>query len=56
MSSYLIIGGVRSGKSSWAVNYAKQFNRKTFIATAQPCDDDMRVRIADHQRNAATVG
>ncbi len=49
MASSLLIGGVRSGKSAWAVNYARKFKRKLFIATAEPCDDDMKQRIHIHQ-------
>jgi adenosylcobinamide kinase/adenosylcobinamide-phosphate guanylyltransferase len=49
MSTFLLIGGVRSGKSSWAVRYADRYNHKTYIATAEPCDDEMRERIRRHQ-------
>ncbi len=50
MASYLLIGGVRSGKSAWAVNYAKNYKKKTFIATATPCDHEMERRILYHQQ------
>jgi adenosylcobinamide kinase/adenosylcobinamide-phosphate guanylyltransferase len=46
----LLLGGVRSGKSSLAVSLADSTaSPVTFIATAQPFDDDMRARIAAHQ-------
>jgi adenosylcobinamide kinase / adenosylcobinamide-phosphate guanylyltransferase len=46
----LLLGGVRSGKSSLAVSIASASAAPvTFIATAQPFDDDMRARIAAHQ-------
>ncbi len=50
MSSTLVIGGVRSGKSAWAVRYSQRFNRKVFIATASAIDEDMKERINRHQQ------
>ena len=48
----LIIGGCRSGKSAQALGMAEGFQaaRKFFVATCQPYDDEMRERIARHQR------
>lgn len=47
-----IIGGARSGKSEHAVRLAEQGHRPVlFVATAQPLDDEMRSRIASHQRH-----
>jgi adenosylcobinamide kinase / adenosylcobinamide-phosphate guanylyltransferase len=50
----LLIGGARSGKSDLAVQMAARHERShvgavTFIATAQPLDDDMAARIARHR-------
>src|SRR5512140_3072787 len=46
-----IIGGARSGKSTYAERLAAQEGgRVMYIATAQPLDDEMRARIAAHQR------
>ncbi|QQE79685.1 bifunctional adenosylcobinamide kinase/adenosylcobinamide-phosphate guanylyltransferase [Alicyclobacillus sp. SO9] len=50
----LIIGGARSGKSSFAERYVQRLstteNRSvTYIATAQALDDEMAARIAQHQ-------
>lgn len=46
----LILGGARSGKSSLAERMAKRSGpRVTFIATAQPLDEEMRQRIAAHK-------
>ncbi len=46
----LVTGGVRSGKSSFAVSYAKNKDgRKVFIATAVPFDDEMRKRAENHR-------
>lgn len=50
MSSLLVIGGVRSGKSRYAQARAETTGlRKVFIATAQALDDEMRERIARHR-------
>ncbi|AUX39134.1 adenosylcobinamide kinase [Sorangium cellulosum] len=47
----LIGGGVRSGKSAFALALARSLGqRRAFIATAQPFDDEMRARIAAHIR------
>lgn len=46
-----IVGGARSGKSDYAVRAAEAASGKVlFIATAQAVDDEMRSRIAAHQR------
>ena len=45
-----LLGGARSGKSSYAQKLAQQSGRSvTFIATAQALDDDMSARIKKHQ-------
>ena len=48
----LVIGGCRSGKSAYALDLAEgvQAGRKLFMATCQPYDDEMRARVARHQR------
>jgi adenosylcobinamide kinase/adenosylcobinamide-phosphate guanylyltransferase len=46
-----ILGGARSGKSSFAERLAAQSERVLFVATAEAHDDDMKQRIAAH-RNA----
>ena len=52
-----ITGGVRSGKSAFAENYAKQlyqkFNRQHlyYIASGVPFDDEMNERIKRHQED-----
>lgn len=46
----LILGGARSGKSSYAENLARQQSGSVlYVATAVAFDDEMRVRIARHQ-------
>ena len=55
----LILGGQRSGKSRRAEALAQRWlaesplHRAVLIATAQPWDDEMRTRIAHHQRDRA---
>lgn len=45
----LLLGGVRSGKSRFALEQAKQFARVSFIATAQPSDSEMAEKIKRHR-------
>jgi adenosylcobinamide kinase/adenosylcobinamide-phosphate guanylyltransferase len=47
----LILGGARSGKSSYAQQMALNLGGPDvlFVATAEAYDDEMRVRIAAHQ-------
>lgn len=50
----LIGGGVRSGKSRFALERAHECGKNlAFIATAQAFDDEMRERIAAHKRERA---
>jgi adenosylcobinamide kinase/adenosylcobinamide-phosphate guanylyltransferase len=46
-----ILGGCRSGKSRYALELARHLpaDRRIFIATAVPLDDEMRTRVARHQ-------
>ena len=47
---YLITGGERSGKSSYAENLAKEFSANPmYVATARKWDDDFQKRIDRHQ-------
>ena len=47
----LILGGARSGKSAEAVRIARENEdgRVLFVATAEPGDDEMRLRIEKHR-------
>jgi adenosylcobinamide kinase/adenosylcobinamide-phosphate guanylyltransferase len=46
----LILGGARSGKSSYAQNLAEESGGSvTFLATAQALDEEMSVRIQKHR-------
>ncbi|MCX5993048.1 MAG: bifunctional adenosylcobinamide kinase/adenosylcobinamide-phosphate guanylyltransferase [Chloroflexi bacterium] len=48
----LILGGARSGKSSYAQQLAaERGGRALFCATAQPLDDEMRERIQAHRQS-----
>lgn len=46
----LVIGGAASGKSTYGETLVERAERpKTYIATAQAFDDEMRVKIAAHR-------
>ena len=49
MSSLLVLGGARSGKSRHAVAVQPPRARVTFIATAEAGDGNMAARIARHR-------
>jgi adenosylcobinamide kinase/adenosylcobinamide-phosphate guanylyltransferase len=54
----LITGGVKSGKSSRALEIARQEwpFPVSFIATAEALDEEMRLRILRHQEERARLG
>ena len=47
-----VLGGCRSGKSSYALETAQAFSgdKNIFIATCIPQDDEMKTRVARHQK------
>ena len=48
----LVMGGTRSGKSSWALSYAEQrFRPLVFIATAEVKDEEMAERVRLHRES-----
>jgi adenosylcobinamide kinase/adenosylcobinamide-phosphate guanylyltransferase len=48
----LLIGGARSGKSHFALEYARRNEEKVlFVATATAGDEDMRRRIEKHKQD-----
>lgn len=48
----LITGGARSGKSSYAERQAAEMGHDVlYVATAQAFDDEMRLRIRNHQND-----
>ena len=50
LTSLLVLGGARSGKSRYAEGRAQAAGgERIYIATAQPLDDEMRQRIARHR-------
>jgi adenosylcobinamide kinase/adenosylcobinamide-phosphate guanylyltransferase len=48
-----VVGGCRSGKSRYALDLAAQLSekQKIFIATCLPQDEEMRQRVARHQKD-----
>jgi adenosylcobinamide kinase/adenosylcobinamide-phosphate guanylyltransferase len=48
----LLLGGARSGKSTFAQKLAGQLGNKVlFVATGEALDDEMETRIKDHKKN-----
>ena len=47
----LILGGARSGKSTFALSLAKKQKRVAFIATCQALDKEMKKRIKLHKES-----
>ena len=51
----LVLGGARSGKSTYAQELARQItagsSRVAYVATGVSCDDEMRARVEQHQRS-----
>ena len=45
----LVLGGVRSGKSRFAQTLASRMSSVAFVATAQPFDEEMHLKIERHQ-------
>ncbi len=50
MTTYLILGGARSGKTRRALTLASSHARKAYLATAEAFDDEMRERIDRHRQ------
>lgn len=47
----LITGGVRCGKSQFAEKLSGQLSKNVlYMATSQPLDDEMKMRIDEHRR------
>jgi adenosylcobinamide kinase/adenosylcobinamide-phosphate guanylyltransferase len=49
VSSHLVLGGARSGKSRFVLAGLRERRRVAFVATAQAGDADMAARIARHR-------
>jgi len=48
----LVLGGARSGKSSWALRYAEEkYQLCIFIATAEVMDEEMAERVRLHKES-----
>jgi adenosylcobinamide kinase/adenosylcobinamide-phosphate guanylyltransferase len=50
----LVLGGVRSGKSRFAQALGERTSSVAFVATAQPLDEEMRMKIQRHQAERPT--
>ncbi|MFH0796681.1 MAG: bifunctional adenosylcobinamide kinase/adenosylcobinamide-phosphate guanylyltransferase [Candidatus Omnitrophota bacterium] len=48
----LILGGIKSGKSAYALQLAEKHPKpRAFLATAEPFDPEMKARIERHKKN-----
>jgi len=56
MAITLILGGARSGKSSFAERLVMQSGKQpVYIATAEPHDEEMMVRVQQHQMRRSSL-
>ncbi|MCA9420499.1 MAG: bifunctional adenosylcobinamide kinase/adenosylcobinamide-phosphate guanylyltransferase, partial [Nitrospira sp.] len=46
-----VLGGARSGKSSFALQQGQAKSPRAFVATGEPFDQEMASRIRKHQRS-----
>lgn len=46
---FMVTGGVRSGKSTFAESLVSKAPRVVYVATAVAADEEMRARIAEHR-------
>lgn len=46
-----VLGGARSGKSRFALHRGRRVSPRAFVATGEPCDQEMVNRIRKHQRS-----
>ncbi len=51
----LVLGGVRSGKSRLVQALAMRADGVVFLATAQPSDEEMRIKIERHRQERPTT-
>ena len=52
----LVIGGARSGKTSFALRRASEVSgKKVYVATAEPRDEEMEARIAAHRAERGSL-
>jgi adenosylcobinamide kinase / adenosylcobinamide-phosphate guanylyltransferase len=47
----VVLGGARSGKSTFALRQGRSMSPKAFVATGEPFDQEMSERIRKHQRS-----
>lgn len=45
----LVTGGIKCGKTAYALELCKQFSEKTYIATAAVIDDEMKGKVEAHK-------
>lgn len=53
----MVIGGIKSGKSSFAIKYAlgRGYRKRAFIATGVPFDEEMKEKIEKHKRERSEL-
>jgi len=50
-----ITGGIRSGKSAYAVELAMRYEKRLFLATAEAFDSEMKKRIEKHRKERGSL-
>ncbi|KAA0257842.1 bifunctional adenosylcobinamide kinase/adenosylcobinamide-phosphate guanylyltransferase [Deferribacter autotrophicus] len=45
----LITGGIKSGKTSYAIKLALTYEKRIYLATAEPFDEEMKKKIERHR-------
>ncbi|WP_025270527.1 bifunctional adenosylcobinamide kinase/adenosylcobinamide-phosphate guanylyltransferase [Hippea sp. KM1] len=55
MAITLITGGVKSGKSRYALELSLGYKHRLFVATAEAFDDEMKRRIEKHKRERGNL-
>ncbi|UOD34946.1 bifunctional adenosylcobinamide kinase/adenosylcobinamide-phosphate guanylyltransferase [Deferribacteraceae bacterium V6Fe1] len=51
----LITGGIKSGKTDFAIKLGLEYKKRAYLATAEPFDDEMLKRINKHREDRGNL-